>query len=255
MAIGALTLLHLVETLMWAVPLHLLGIVPNLRDSYYYVLESYTTLGEGNVSLPPDWRLIGPMIAMSGLFTFGWTGSVLVSIMTDFAKFDRSRASDDARDRESATLTGDQRQRRPAFGDPPQGPSTTFCSASSARAVWLPARARSTRTRPSSASSVAAARGHHVAHVDEAVGLLGELGGVVAHLPEPDVVADGAVAPQPALEEGAGDQALVGEGADHVARGAPVHGLGDADGQQVDVDAGADEAGEGDARGRPRACR
>ena len=60
------------------------------------MLESYTTLGEGNVSLPPDWRLIGPMIAMSGLFTFGWTCSVLVSIMTDFAKFDRSRASDDA---------------------------------------------------------------------------------------------------------------------------------------------------------------
>ena len=95
-AIGALTLLHLVETLMWAAPLHLLGIVPNLRDSYYYVLESYTTLGEGNVSLPPDWRLIGPMIAMSGLFTFGWTCSVLVSIMTDFAKFDRSQSSDDA---------------------------------------------------------------------------------------------------------------------------------------------------------------
>ncbi len=47
------------------------------------------------------------MIAMSGLFTFGWTGSVLVSIMTDFAKLDRSRASGRrGRAGRAATLTG-----------------------------------------------------------------------------------------------------------------------------------------------------
>jgi hypothetical protein len=99
LVIGSMTLLHLVETLIWAVPLYLLKILPGLRDSYYYVLESYTTLGEGTVALPERWRLIGPIIAMSGLFTFGWTGSVLVSIMTDFGKFDRSRASGDAKKR------------------------------------------------------------------------------------------------------------------------------------------------------------
>ena len=107
LVIGSLTLLHLVETLIWAVPLHLLGICPNLRDSYYYVLESYTTLGEGNVALPDRWRLIGPIIAMSGLFTFGWTGSVLVSIMTDFGKLDRSRASGDAEKRPGKREAGD----------------------------------------------------------------------------------------------------------------------------------------------------
>ena len=41
-----------------------------MRDSYYFVLESYTTLGEGTVSLPDRWRLIGSIMAMSGLFTF-----------------------------------------------------------------------------------------------------------------------------------------------------------------------------------------
>ena len=44
------------------------------------------------MQLPDHWRLLGPMIAMSGLFTFGWTGSVLVSIMTEFSKLDRLRA-------------------------------------------------------------------------------------------------------------------------------------------------------------------
>ena len=89
--IAAFALVHLVETLIWAVPIQRLGMIPNLRDSYYFVLESYTTLGEGAVTLPDAWRLVGPIIAMSGLFTFGWTGSVLVRIMTEFGKLDRSR--------------------------------------------------------------------------------------------------------------------------------------------------------------------
>ena len=51
----------------------------------------------------------------------------------------------------------------------------------------------------------------------EAVGLLGQLGGAVAHLAETDVVADAAAAAESLLEEGAGDQAFVGEGAQGVA--------------------------------------
>jgi hypothetical protein len=90
--IGSLATLHFAETLIWAIPLYVRGFIPSMRDSYYYVLESYTTLGEGNIGLPDRWRLIGPIIAMSGLFTFGWTGSVLVSIMTEFGKLDRLRA-------------------------------------------------------------------------------------------------------------------------------------------------------------------
>jgi hypothetical protein len=92
--IGSLGVLHLAETMIWAAPIHASGIIPSLRDAYYYVLESYTTLGEGNVSLPERWRLLGPIIAMSGVFTFGWTGSILVSIMTEFGKLDRSKASE-----------------------------------------------------------------------------------------------------------------------------------------------------------------
>lgn len=90
--IGSLGALHFLETLFWAVPVSAFGLIPSMRDSYFYVLENYTTLGEGNVSLPYQWRLIGPIIAMSGLFTFGWTGSVLVNIMTEFGKADRKRA-------------------------------------------------------------------------------------------------------------------------------------------------------------------
>ena len=92
LVIAGFTTLHLFETLLWALLTKHIGAIPAMRDAYFYVLESYTTLGGGTVSLPNDWRLLGPMMAISGLFTFGWTGSVMVGIMTEFGKFDRSRA-------------------------------------------------------------------------------------------------------------------------------------------------------------------
>ena len=91
--IAALSVTHFAETLIWAVPISTTGMIPEMRDSYYFVLESYTTLGAGDVELPEQWRLIGPIIAMSGLFTFSWTAGVLVSVMNEFGKLDRARAA------------------------------------------------------------------------------------------------------------------------------------------------------------------
>jgi hypothetical protein len=93
--IALLVIIHLIETLLWTIPLLQFGIMDNFRDAYYYVLEAYTTLGEGNITLPDEWRLVGPVIAISGLFTFGWTASVLVSVMNEVAKLhaERSRAA------------------------------------------------------------------------------------------------------------------------------------------------------------------
>ena len=90
--IASLALVHLMETLIWVVPIWWSGLIPTFRDSYLYVLEAYTTLGKGQVSLPADWRLVGPMISISGLFTFSWTGSVLVYVMSESSKRHAHRA-------------------------------------------------------------------------------------------------------------------------------------------------------------------
>lgn len=90
--IGLLTATHLIETLIWSVPILGMGILGSLRDTYYFVLESYTTLGASSILLPEAWRLLGPMIAISGLFTFSWTGSVLVYIVTETARHQRDTA-------------------------------------------------------------------------------------------------------------------------------------------------------------------
>lgn len=91
-AAASLAALHLLVTLMWAFPIWWSGLIPGLRDAYFFVLENYTTLGDDTVSLPRAWRLIGPVIAISGLFNFGWTASVFVNIMRDVGTRDRAEA-------------------------------------------------------------------------------------------------------------------------------------------------------------------
>ena len=90
--IAGFVLSHLLATLIWSLPIQYFGLIPDLRDCYYFVLQCYTTLGMGSVNLPEQWRLVGPVIGMSGLFTFGWTGSVLVGIMTEYGRLARTRA-------------------------------------------------------------------------------------------------------------------------------------------------------------------
>ncbi|MFO0991841.1 MAG: ion channel [Hyphomicrobiales bacterium] len=90
--IASLTILHLAETVFWGLPIYALNLVPTWLDSYIFVLENYTTLGAGNVRLPHDWRLMGPIIAISGLFTFGWTTGVLVSTMSELTQLNKQRS-------------------------------------------------------------------------------------------------------------------------------------------------------------------
>lgn len=74
-------LLHLLEIWLWAAALVYTGIVDNWRAAGFFAANTYTTVGYGAFVLPPGWHMLAPIIAISGLFTFGWTGSVLVEIV------------------------------------------------------------------------------------------------------------------------------------------------------------------------------
>jgi hypothetical protein len=90
--IALLVSVHLMETMIWVLPIWWFGLIGGFRDSIYFVLESYTTLGDAKIGLPYSWRLIGPMIAISGLFTFSWTGSVMVYVVTETGRRHSQRA-------------------------------------------------------------------------------------------------------------------------------------------------------------------
>ena len=73
--------LHVVEMFLWAAALVYSGLVPDWRSAGFFAGNTYTTVGYGNFILPNGWRMLAPIIAMSGLFTFGWSGSVLVDFV------------------------------------------------------------------------------------------------------------------------------------------------------------------------------
>ena len=73
--------LHVVEMFLWAAALVYSGLVPDWRSAGFFAGNTYTTVGYGSFILPNGWRMLAPIIAMSGLFTFGWSGSVLVDFV------------------------------------------------------------------------------------------------------------------------------------------------------------------------------
>lgn len=73
--------LHLTEMIIWAAALVYSNLVADWRTAGFFAGNTYTTVGYGSFVLPNGWRMLAPIIAMSGLFTFGWSGSVLVDFV------------------------------------------------------------------------------------------------------------------------------------------------------------------------------
>jgi hypothetical protein len=71
----------LLEVVAWTAALKYAGLFRTWAGAAAYAATTYTTLGDVTVAPPQGWRMVGPIIAISGLFTFGWTGSVLVDVV------------------------------------------------------------------------------------------------------------------------------------------------------------------------------
>jgi len=82
-AVFLLLSLHIIGVIWWAIVLTQLGLIHTAKDAIYFCANAYTTLGYGQVDLDAQYRIISPIIGISGLFTFAWTTSMLVNIVRD----------------------------------------------------------------------------------------------------------------------------------------------------------------------------
>jgi hypothetical protein len=73
--------IQLAELVVWASAMKWTGLIADWRAAGFFAGSAFTTVGYGSDILPPGWRMLGPIIAISGLFTFGWSGSVLVNLV------------------------------------------------------------------------------------------------------------------------------------------------------------------------------
>jgi hypothetical protein len=101
LVVVVLLALHLVEAGVWAAYFVLAGVLPDLETAVYFSLTSYTTVGYGDVVLPPSSRLLGPIEAAVGILMFGWSTGIMVAAITRVYG-DRLRPQPDAVDDEAA---------------------------------------------------------------------------------------------------------------------------------------------------------
>jgi hypothetical protein len=80
-------LLHLVEACIWAAFYRWQGLFPTFETALYFSLKSYSTVGYGDVLLPPSWRLLGTVEAISGVLLCGLSAAFLFTIIHALFRF------------------------------------------------------------------------------------------------------------------------------------------------------------------------
>ena len=74
-------LLHLVQVLLWTV-FYRVRCFRSWESCFYFSATSYSTVGYGDIVLPPVWRLLGPAEAIMGVLMCGISVSALFAIAT-----------------------------------------------------------------------------------------------------------------------------------------------------------------------------
>ncbi len=72
---------HVAEMLAWGLSIYALRAVPSISTAIYFAIETYTTLGYGDVLLPLDWRLMSGLLATTGLLMFAWSTAIFATIL------------------------------------------------------------------------------------------------------------------------------------------------------------------------------
>jgi hypothetical protein len=64
---------------LWASTYLVVGAISGLEEAAYFSMVTYTTLGYGDLTLEPPWRLLASFQAANGTIMFGWTTAVIVA--------------------------------------------------------------------------------------------------------------------------------------------------------------------------------
>jgi hypothetical protein len=63
--------IHLIEIAVWALFYWWQRCLPDLESSFYFSGVTYTTVGYGDLLLPREWRLLGPVEGLTGILMCG----------------------------------------------------------------------------------------------------------------------------------------------------------------------------------------
>ena len=79
-----LLLLHLAEISVWALFYWWQKCLPDAESSFYFSGVTYTTLGYGDLVLPKEWRLLGPVEGLTGILMCGLSTGFFFAVVSKF---------------------------------------------------------------------------------------------------------------------------------------------------------------------------
>jgi len=79
---GWMILLHVAEIALWAFAYRWVNAMPDLSSALYFSAVTYTTTGYGDLVLPPPWRLVGAVEALTGILMCGWSTGFFFAVLS-----------------------------------------------------------------------------------------------------------------------------------------------------------------------------
>jgi len=76
-AVLGLFLTSLLEVAIWSATYVAVGALSDRETALYFSMVTFTSLGYGDVVLPPEWRLLASFEAANGIILFGWTTALI----------------------------------------------------------------------------------------------------------------------------------------------------------------------------------
>ena len=77
-----LIVLHLLEIAVWALFFWWHECLPDVESSFYFSGVTYATIGYGDLVLPKEWRLFGPVEGLTGILMCGLSAAFFFAVMS-----------------------------------------------------------------------------------------------------------------------------------------------------------------------------
>jgi hypothetical protein len=77
-----LILIHLLEIAIWALFFWWQECLPDAESSFYFSGVTYATLGYGDLLLPKEWRMFGPLEALTGSLMVGLSIAFFFAVLS-----------------------------------------------------------------------------------------------------------------------------------------------------------------------------
>jgi hypothetical protein len=82
-----IVLLHLSQVAVWAAGFRYTRALPDLETATYFSLVTFTTIGYGDVVLPPGWRLLAGIEGLTGILLIGWSTALMFTVVNRMYEF------------------------------------------------------------------------------------------------------------------------------------------------------------------------